>query len=154
MKDWTSWGIKSRIIKDCNYHAIWNNLKTIRLGEDMATELPPDKAEFYDVGINTMCNAECPFCLPPATKILTSEENKNVENIKIGDLVYSYNETTGNIELKKVSQLFSRVYNGDLIELETEKGIVKMTPNHKVFTQNRGWIEAEKLNTDDIILAF
>lgn len=62
MKDWTSWGIKSRIIKDCNYHAIWNNLKTIRLGEDIAIELPPDKAEFYDVGINTMCNAECTFC--------------------------------------------------------------------------------------------
>lgn len=62
MKDWKSWGIKARVFKDNNYHAIWGNLKTIRLGKGVATELPPDKAEFYDVGINTMCNAECPFC--------------------------------------------------------------------------------------------
>lgn len=146
--------VKVRKFPDKNYHAIWHNLKTIRLGQGVASELEPDRSEFYDVGINTRCNAECDFCLPPNTKILTAGESKDIEKIEIGDLVYSYNEITGNIELKKVSQLFSRVYSGDLIELETEKGIVRMTSNHKVFTQNRGWVEAEKLNTDDIILSF
>lgn len=67
MKDWKSWGIKARVFKDNNYHAIWGNLKTIRLGKGVATELPPDKSEFYDVGINTMCNAECPFCYVSAS---------------------------------------------------------------------------------------
>lgn len=67
MKDWKSWGIKARVFKDNNYHAIWGNLKTIRLGKGVATELPPNKSEFYDVGINTMCNAECPFCYVSAS---------------------------------------------------------------------------------------
>lgn len=67
MKDWKSWGIKARVFKDNNYHAIWGNLKTIRLGKGVATELPPDKSEFYDIGINTMCNAECPFCYVSAS---------------------------------------------------------------------------------------
>lgn len=68
MKDWTSWGIKIREFPDHNYRAIWNNLKTVRLGEGVAKELPPNEAEFYDVGINTKCNAMCSFCYVSANK--------------------------------------------------------------------------------------
>lgn len=146
--------VKVREFSEKNYKAIWHDLKTLRLGEGVAKELDPDRAEFYDVGINTKCNAECPFCLPPNTKILTSKGEESIENIKVNDLVFSYNEDTGNIELKKVSQLFSRKYEGELIEIETENSTVRMTPNHKVFTENRGWVEAGKLNVDDIILSF
>lgn len=68
MKDWTNWGVKMRVFPSYNYRAIWNNLKTIRLGEGVAKELPPNEAEFYDVGINTLCNAECSFCYVSAGK--------------------------------------------------------------------------------------
>lgn len=67
MKDWTDWGVKIRIFPECNYKAIWANLKTIRVGTGVASELPADKAEFYDVGINTKCNAECDFCYVSAS---------------------------------------------------------------------------------------
>lgn len=62
MKDFKGWGVKQRKFPENNYNAIWSNLKTIRLGEGHATELPPEYSEFYDIGINTKCNAECPFC--------------------------------------------------------------------------------------------
>ena len=62
MKDFKDWGVKRRCFLNNNYNAIWFNLKTVRLGDGIAKELEPDKAEFYDVGINTKCNAECPFC--------------------------------------------------------------------------------------------
>lgn len=68
MKDFSHWGIKKRVFPDNNYHAVWNNLKTIRLGSGHATELPPEYSEFYDVGINTSCNAECDFCYVSANK--------------------------------------------------------------------------------------
>lgn len=67
MKNFKTWGTKSRKFPDYNYNAIFFNLKTIRLGTGVAKELPPDKAEFYDVGINNKCNAECPFCYVAAT---------------------------------------------------------------------------------------
>ena len=69
MKDFSSWGTKMRILKEYNYFAIWKNLKTIRLGESKEDikELPPALSEFYDVGINNLCNAECPFCYVNAT---------------------------------------------------------------------------------------
>jgi MoaA/NifB/PqqE/SkfB family radical SAM enzyme len=68
MKNFEHWGIKKRIFPEHNYYAVWNNLKTIRLGEGHATELPPEYSEFYDVGINTCCNACCDFCYVSANK--------------------------------------------------------------------------------------
>lgn len=68
MKDWTRWGIKIRRFPEFNYNAIWGNLKTIRIGTGVAKELPPNMAEFYDLGINTLCNAECDFCYVSANK--------------------------------------------------------------------------------------
>lgn len=62
MKDFRDWGVKMRCFPENNYKALWFNLKTIRLGEGRATELSPDLSEFYDVGINTLCNAGCDFC--------------------------------------------------------------------------------------------
>lgn len=67
MKDFKHFGLKQRVFKECNYNALWNNLVTVRLGEGVASELPCDQSEFYDVGINTKCNAECPFCYVSAS---------------------------------------------------------------------------------------
>lgn len=67
MKDFKHFGLKRRVFPDYNYNAIWCNLKTIRLGEGKALALPPTESEFYDVGINTKCNAECPFCYVSAS---------------------------------------------------------------------------------------
>lgn len=76
MKDFRQFGVKRRSFPEYNYNALWRNLKTIRTGEGVAKELPADRAEFYDVGINTKCNAECDFCYVSA-----SHRGKNYENI-------------------------------------------------------------------------
>lgn len=68
MKDFSHFGIKKRSYPDHNYNAIWNNLKTLRLGSGVAKELPPNHAEFYDVSLGTKCNLECPFCYTDAKK--------------------------------------------------------------------------------------
>lgn len=67
MKDFKDFGLKRRFFPEHNYNAIWYNLKTIRLGEGKVLALPPAESEFYDVGINTKCNAECPFCYVSAS---------------------------------------------------------------------------------------
>ena len=67
MRDFKHFGVKRRFFPKHNYNAIWCNLKTIRLGEGKAEALPPAESEFYDVGINTKCNAECPFCYVSAS---------------------------------------------------------------------------------------
>ena len=67
MKDFKNFGLKRRFYPEHNYNALWCNLKTVRLGTGRAEELPANESEFYDVGINTKCNAECPFCYVSAS---------------------------------------------------------------------------------------
>lgn len=66
MKDWKHFGVKQRVFPESNYNAIWFNLKTLRLGSGQAKEL--EYPEFYDIGINTKCNLNCPMCYVSATK--------------------------------------------------------------------------------------
>jgi len=66
MKDFSSWGVRIRKFPEYNYHAVWSNLRTLRLGQGQALELPPDKSEFFDIGINNKCNFGCRECYTDA----------------------------------------------------------------------------------------
>lgn len=68
MKDFGNFGVKVRRFPEHNYHAVWSNLKTLRLGDGQAKELPADKSEFYDVSLGTRCNLGCNFCYTSALK--------------------------------------------------------------------------------------
>ena len=68
MKDFIDWGVKVRKLPEHNYHAVWTNLKTLRLGKIQSSEIPPDKSEFYDVSLGTRCNLNCPFCYTNALR--------------------------------------------------------------------------------------
>lgn len=68
MKDFSSWGIKIRRFPEYEYQAIWNNLKTLRVGFEKPKQLPADCSEFYDIAIGTKCNLNCPFCYANSSK--------------------------------------------------------------------------------------
>jgi ribonucleotide reductase alpha subunit len=67
--------------------------------------------------------------------------------------VLTYNEKTKETEYKDVEAGMLTKKDANIIELELEDGrTLKLTPEHKVFTENRGWIEASLLTEDDILL--
>ena len=68
MRDFRHFGVKRRFFPEKNYNAFWLNLKTTRFGTGVASELEPDKAEFYDVSLGTKCNAGCDFCYVSAAE--------------------------------------------------------------------------------------
>lgn len=76
MRNFKHFGVKRRFFPEKNYNAMWFNLKTTRFGTGTASELEADKAEFYDVGIGTKCNAGCKFCYVSA-----SDDGELYENI-------------------------------------------------------------------------
>jgi len=111
--------------------------------------------ELVDLKITNWCDKGCEFCLVPETMILTPDGEVAIKDIKINDIVYGYN----NKEEKRVElvteQIFERDYEGDLIVIEAEDGSeIKLTPNHEVYTLNRGWIKAENIEENDHILKF
>lgn len=78
-----------------------------------------------------------------------------VRRVALGEnpLVHSYNETTGVVESKPATWGALTRESADIIELELENGqTLKLTPDHKVFTQNRGYVEAKHLTENDILV--
>ena len=147
MKDWTQWGIKHRLFPEHNYHAVWFNLKTTRLGTGVAKELPPDKAEFYDVGINTLCNAECDFCYVSAghggvnypnicetwkkwmnTFTVKKEGNTTVTDAPFQIAIGSTGEPTIHPEF---CQFLETVYNTGVVPNYTTNGLIFARDNVK-----------------------
>jgi hypothetical protein len=114
----------------------------------------PAFSENTDVCLTKKCSQGCVFCLTEDEIIKTSDGDKRIKDITAGDIVYSFNEKTGDLELKPVIETYCRDYTGDLIEIETERGKLICTPNHKVYTKNRGYVEAGDLQLNDDILFF
>lgn len=75
------------------------------------------------------------------------------ETSDLPPMIVSYNTKTGQIQPDYLDAAAMTRRNADIIELETENGIkVKLTPDHKVFTENRGWVEAKDLLETDVLI--
>ena len=73
-----------------------------------------------------------------------------IENVKIGSKVFSYNFEKKEKEIKEVKRTFEHLFEGDLIKVTLENGdVIKCTPNHKIYTANRGYVEAKDLTEMD-----
>jgi len=101
------------------------------------------------------CPYRCKYCFPAGTKILMVDgTEKNIERVREGERVMSFNEVTGNIEPAIVEEKLVRDTKDDFIEIETESGIsLSMTPEHPVFIRNKGWVKAEDIiETDEVLV--
>ena len=75
---------------------------------------------------------------------------KNGENVE----VLTFNEATKEFEYKEVESGLLTKKDANIIEIECEDGTtLKLTPDHKVFTENRGWVEAANLTDSDILIS-
>lgn len=94
-------------------------------------------------------------CLISGSKILSNFSYKNIENITIGNKVFTH---LGNI--KNVNKIFNRPYNGNIISIKYQynRNSLKVTPNHPLliteYNRNKKakydmmeprWISAESL---------
>ena len=106
--------------------------------------------------VNALEMAEITLCLVENSKVWTREGLKNIENIQIGEFVYTHQS-----RWRKVINKMSRAIDEEIIFLTTdEKKELKLTNDHPIRKivyggQNIGthydWIEAEKLQVGDLI---
>lgn len=109
-------------------------------------------------GFTTMgCNP----CLTGDTLIETSQGQKsikelcdNFDKLKNELTILSYNERTQDLEYKQLDDAYLTKRNSNVIELLLEDNTkIKLTPDHRVYTKNRGWINAAKLTSEDILIS-
>ncbi len=90
-------------------------------------------------------------CFKEGTLVKTCEGNKPIEDIKVGDLVYSYNEQTKTNELKEVTQLFrNETYEWYHIYVNDEE--IVCTASHPFYIVNKGYVKAEDLEINDSVM--
>jgi hypothetical protein len=98
------------------------------------------------------CSLGCNYCCVEGTKITTSNGKRPIEEINIGDKIYSYNIKTKSVEEDIVSSVMERVVD-ELIEIEMDNGVKLMvTEEHPIYVRGKGEVKAGDLcEGDDVI---
>lgn len=91
-------------------------------------------------------------CFAAGTKVAVENGYKNIEDIKPGDYVYSYNLDTNKKELKKVLETFIH-QKDEIYTLKVNNQLIYTTEEHPFYVINKGWINAEKLKFNDKLLS-
>ncbi|UYZ63418.1 polymorphic toxin-type HINT domain-containing protein [Hymenobacter weizhouensis] len=89
-------------------------------------------------------------CFVAGTPVAVEGGYKNIEEVRVGDLVWSWHEETGELALKPVLQTM-RHEATTLVELQVGPASVVTTPEHPFWTP-AGWVEAGRLEEDARVL--
>lgn len=88
-------------------------------------------------------------CFVAGTKV----DDKNIEDIKIGDYVSSFNHEKGLIEKKKVIATMANKIKNDLILTHLQDEIIISTYSHPFYVLGKGYVPAYKLLKGDKLYA-
>lgn len=106
------------------------------------------------------------LCLVGYTTVRISEcaNGENAVNMRLDDFIKMFNarprtlfyvhsnDQQGNDVWSPVSAGAQTGTTCELIEIESENGnIIQCTPEHQIWTENRGWVEAQHLEETDIL---
>ena len=90
-------------------------------------------------------------CFVAGTKVSSEDGLKPIEKIKIGDRVWSKNEETGEVALKKVKNIFVNKTKV-LVHVIINGEEIKATEKHPFYVEGKGWVVASELNCGDIVI--
>ena len=91
------------------------------------------------------------LCFIAGTAILISNGVKNIEEIQPGDCVWSWDETTGDVELKKVVETYVNETD-ELVHVFVNGEEIVTTPAHPFYSPVKGWTDAVHLRAGDILV--
>ena len=113
-----------------------------------------DAAEILVSGLNLTMDIITLFssCFDGDTPVATETGFRRIDEIQVGDRVWSYNVETGERALKEVKEVLVRE-NGELLHIETSRGVVDATTSHPFYVVGKGWVAAGDLAVGDSIQA-
>lgn len=92
-------------------------------------------------------------CFVKGTKVLTNEGYKNIEDIKVNDLVYSKDITNNVEDLKHVKNIFFKKTN-TIVTIKTKNEEINTTLEHPFFIKDKGFKSAKEIRKGDKIVKF
>lgn len=85
-------------------------------------------------------------------KYASLAEEIKIKDAKIGDLVFSRNLDTGKNEFKKITNWAKMGTDRKTVKISLPGYELVCTPDHKIYTENRDYVEAAHLKEDDILV--
>ena len=91
-------------------------------------------------------------CLLPDALVDTPDGPRRIDGLRKGDRVWGYNLLTGEYVITYVEATLTQVKSEYLGVVLDNGRVLRLTPEHEVWTRNRGWVEAGGLTEEDEIL--
>ena len=114
---------------------------------------------YYKVEVYTESNLkigekefEKSYCFVAGTKVKIENGYKSIEDIKIGEKVYSYNLDTNELELKEVIDTIESS-TIDTYKMTIGNKTVEMSPRHQIYIIDKGWTRAYDVKSGDNMLS-
>lgn len=117
-------------------------VKNITFGTIQSMYKSPEKFKGFDVAIYDEC-------FVAGTKV----GRKNIENIKVGDYVDSYNHFYGGFEKKRVTRVMKNELKSELYLTSCTDSSIISTGNHPVYVKDKGYTPVIDLKVGDVIYA-
>jgi DNA gyrase/topoisomerase IV subunit B len=94
-------------------------------------------------------------CFLPGTMIHTAEGDRAIETLTQPFVGAAFDPETGTYPHVLMSASFTRKTVTEVIDVEFEDGhVVTCTPEHEWLTVNRGYVQAQHLTSEDLLLGF
>ena len=98
--------------------------------------------------IKSLEGADICWCFPAGTQV----DGRNIEDIKKGDYVTSYNHKTGQIEQRKVLRCMKRKTPSQILKLTfSGSQSIMCTKEHPIFVKDKGYVPARNVKKGDIV---
>jgi hypothetical protein len=125
----------------------------LRFSFDEGTELQirPKSGLAINQGLTVLNTPGTVDCFSEDMKVLTIDGEKRINELKINDIVFSFNEKTLEIEKDTIVNIFN-TGEQEIIVFETEYGTLEVTPNSEIYTKNGLKLAKEITDTDEIIV--
>ena len=89
-------------------------------------------------------------CFVGDTLVKTDNGHKEISEIAVGDMVYSFNEQTNDYEYQPVSQVMKKTAN-DIVTISVGGEEITTTSTHPFYTPD-GWVKAAELSRESLLL--
>ena len=97
------------------------------------------------------CTEKIHGCFEKNTLVtLANGENVKISELEQGTYILSYNTSTNTQEVKQVKAVLNQKLNKEWIKLIFDKTELICTKDHKIYTKNRGYVEAQHLTNEDV----
>ena len=94
-----------------------------------------------------------PECFVAGTLIATQTGLVSIEEIRVGDLVWAFDEVTGWVGLKEVRRTFSRT-STNLIRVYVDDKAIETTDEHPFWIHGTGWVQAGMIEVGDTLKTY